>query len=217
MCSLSHPRLSGVNSEATRVPSPTHPAHRTHNYLTTLLVVYPCCPVLQFKSLCAAGIVGGKSTGIAKGATIYSVRVLDEQGSGTISTLVDGMNFVANSNLTRRIASMSLGGGFAEALNSAVDAAVKAGVLVIVAAGNEDMDACDTSPGEFLFGCARGVLVTVCAQQALLDCKLCCSKGCKWVKEKPESSQCSVAHVLAAARPGFDKALRVYSMCVPSL
>lgn len=96
----------------------------------------------------SAGVVGGATTGVAKNTTIYSVRVLDETGSGTIATLVDGLNHVANSNLTNRIASMSLGGGFAEALNEAVEAAVKAGVLVIVAAGNEASPACEVSPGE---------------------------------------------------------------------
>jgi subtilisin family serine protease len=96
----------------------------------------------------AAGIVAGQTTGVAKKTSIYSVRVLDEMGSGTIATLVDGINFVANSNLTNRIASMSLGGGKADALNDAVEAAVKAGVLVIVAAGNEATDACEISPGE---------------------------------------------------------------------
>lgn len=98
----------------------------------------------------AAGIVAGQTTGVAKKTSIYSVRVLDEMGSGTIATLVDGINFVANSNLTNRIASMSLGGGKADALNDAVEAAVKAGVLVIVAAGNEATDACEISPGEAL-------------------------------------------------------------------
>lgn len=93
-----------------------------------------------------AGTVGGTTTGVAKSATIYSVRVLDEQGSGSIATLVDGLNHVANSNLTNRIASMSLGGGRADALNEAVEAAVKAGVLVIVAAGNEASPACEVSP-----------------------------------------------------------------------
>jgi len=67
-------------------------------------------------------------------------------GSGTIATLIDGLNFVTNSKLPRKIASMSLGGGLAESLNKAVEAAVKAGVLVIVAAGNEDSDACEVSP-----------------------------------------------------------------------
>lgn len=95
-----------------------------------------------------AGIIGGKTTGVAKNTTIYSVRVLDEMGSGTIATLVDGLNHVANSKLPNRIASMSLGGGLAEALNEAVEAAVKAGVLVIVAAGNEAGPACEVSPGE---------------------------------------------------------------------
>lgn len=94
--------------------------------------------------------MAGATAGVAKKATIFSVRVLDENGSGTIGTLIDGLNFVANSNLTRRIASMSLGGGYAEALNDAVEGAVKAGVLTIVAAGNEATDACQVSPGELV-------------------------------------------------------------------
>jgi len=93
-----------------------------------------------------SGIVGGATTGIAKNVTIYSVRVLDDMGSGTIATLIDGLNHVTNSNLTKKIASMSLGGDFAQAMNDAVEAAFKAGVLVIVAAGNEDQDACQVSP-----------------------------------------------------------------------
>jgi subtilisin family serine protease len=118
-----------------------------------------------------AGIVGGNTTGVAKNTTIYSVRVLDEMGSGTIATLVDGLNHVANSKLPKRIASMSLGGGLAEALNEAVEAAVKAGVLVIVAAGNEAGPACEVSPGE----CAVLRISGLPGRQALLTvtCALC--------------------------------------------
>lgn len=109
-----------------------------------------CCPAHLFHHPPSptAGIVAGQTTGVAKNTTIFSVRVLDEMGSGTIATLVDGINHVANSNLTNRIASMSLGGGKADALNDAVEAAVKAGVLVIVAAGNEASPACEVSPGK---------------------------------------------------------------------
>jgi subtilisin family serine protease len=91
-------------------------------------------------------------------------------GSGTIATLVDGINFVANSNLTNRIASMSLGGGKADALNDAVEAAVKAGVLVIVAAGNEATDACEISPGETCFLCCSSLLCTVHCKHAGVSC-----------------------------------------------
>jgi len=41
---------------------------------------------------------------------------------------------------------MSLGGSFSSALNNAVEAAIKAGVLFVVAAGNDNADACNYSP-----------------------------------------------------------------------
>lgn len=44
------------------------------------------------------------------------------------------------------VASMSLGGGVSEALNNAVEGLVKNGVTVVVAAGNDDNDACLYSP-----------------------------------------------------------------------
>lgn len=93
-----------------------------------------------------SGTIAGLTTGISKGVSVYSVRVLDADGGGTSDTVIAGLNHVANSNKPNRIISMSLGGGRDDALNAAAEAAVKAGVLVVVAAGNENQDACNVSP-----------------------------------------------------------------------
>lgn len=101
----------------------------------------------------AAGTIGGASVGIARAVKLHAVRVLDASGSGTTTTVVNGINYVANSALPNRIISMSLGRSYASAINSAVQGATNAGVLSVVAAGNENADACGVSPGETGFVC----------------------------------------------------------------
>jgi len=96
-----------------------------------------------------SGTIAGKDYGIARKANLFAVKVLNRSGSGTITGVVDGINWAATNYQTRRrpsVANMSLGGGVSTALNDAVDAAVRAGVTFIVAAGNENTDACRRSP-----------------------------------------------------------------------
>lgn len=101
-----------------------------------------------------SGTIAGKSYGVAKKANLVAIKVLDSNGSGTLSDVIAGIEWAvgdhkkAQQKATHRgsVANMSLGGGFSRALNSAVDAAVDAGIHFAVAAGNEDDDACNTSP-----------------------------------------------------------------------
>jgi len=96
-----------------------------------------------------ASTVGGTNFGVAKGVTLHSSRVLDCNGSGTIDGVIAGIDFVRTdcaSNGRVCVANMSLGGGFSQALNDAVASAVASGVVFAVAAGNENQDACNTSP-----------------------------------------------------------------------
>ncbi|KAJ9049035.1 proteinase B [Entomophthora muscae] len=95
-----------------------------------------------------AGTIASKSYGVAKQANLIAVRVLDEEGSGSISGVISGIDWVVgdHTGATASVLSMSLGGGKMASLNRAVKAAVKSGVVVVVAAGNEDQDACYTSP-----------------------------------------------------------------------
>jgi subtilisin family serine protease len=93
-----------------------------------------------------AGIIGSNSYGVAKGVRLHSVRVLDCNGSGLTSDVIAGVNWVAAHHATRSVANLSLGGSKSTALNNAVTALSKSGVFVAVAAGNENADACGTSP-----------------------------------------------------------------------
>ena len=93
-----------------------------------------------------AGTMAGSKYGIAKDATIHAVRVLDCQGSGSNSGVIGGVEWVAKNAQLPAVANMSLGGGVSAALDQAVGAAIRAGVVFVVAAGNSNADACQTSP-----------------------------------------------------------------------
>ncbi len=98
-----------------------------------------------------AGTVGGTTYGVAKETLLIAVRVLDNNGSGTSSGVVAGMDWVAGNHSRPAVANMSLGGGASTAIDDAVARMYNAGVPVIVAAGNGDrlgraQNACNYSP-----------------------------------------------------------------------
>jgi len=94
-----------------------------------------------------AGTAGGDSYGVAPAAQVRSVKVLSDQGSGSWSWSYSALDWLATSSVRPAIASMSLGGaGTISGMRDAVNAAVSAGVTVVVAAGNENSDACGFSP-----------------------------------------------------------------------
>src|SRR3989442_9129572 len=88
---------------------------------------------------------------MAKGVVLVAVRVLNCFGSGTDAQVIAGIDYVTaqkNANPTvPSVANMSLGGGFFQPLNTAVENSIAAGVVYAVAAGNSGApDACNTSP-----------------------------------------------------------------------
>jgi subtilisin family serine protease len=93
-----------------------------------------------------AGTVGGATVGVAKAVTLYSVRVLDCNGSGSISSVIAGIDWVTSNRQLPAVANMSLGAGASSALNAAVQTSIAAGVVYVVAAGNYAADACTYSP-----------------------------------------------------------------------
>ena len=86
--------------------------------------------------------------GIAAGATVVSVKVLDRRGQGTVSSVVAGINYVAGQDGNGNVANLSLGGGISDAIDNAVImAATKENpILFAIAAGNDDKPAANTSP-----------------------------------------------------------------------
>ena len=111
-----------------------------------------------------AGTVGALDNttgvvGVAPGARIWPVRVLDNRGSGTYSAIVCGIDFVtANADLIE-VANMSLGGSGTDdgncgrsnndAMHTAICSSVAAGVTYVVAAGNETDDAARHVPAAY--------------------------------------------------------------------
>lgn len=93
-----------------------------------------------------AGTISGKTYGIARNIILHGVRVLNCQGSGTGSQVIAGIDWVAANHQSPAVANMSLGGGYSASENQAVANAVNAGVVFVVAAGNENVDACTKSP-----------------------------------------------------------------------
>ncbi|CCD26797.1 putative subtilisin-like protease YSP3 NDAI_0I02280 [Naumovozyma dairenensis CBS 421] len=111
-----------------------------------------------------AGIIGSKTYGVAKETNLIAVKVLDFKGDGSMSDVILGLEFVANShtNKTNNISSsssvhsefkgsvvnLSLGAPKSPSLDIALESAKKIGIHITVAAGNEDEDACMTSPAD---------------------------------------------------------------------
>ena len=84
--------------------------------------------------------------GVAPGARVVAVRVLDRRGSGSNSGVIAGVDYVAQFGRPGDVANMSLGGGVSTALDTAVVNAAAGGVRFAVAAGNESNDANTHSP-----------------------------------------------------------------------
>jgi subtilisin family serine protease len=117
-----------------------------------------------------AGTIGGKTFGVAKNVKLLAVKVLDASGSGSNSGVLAGMQFgkaisytqyckspvltrekVAQNATAARLSgkavmNMSLGGGTSAAINAAINQIEAAGVVPVVAAGNENADASTSSP-----------------------------------------------------------------------
>ena len=107
-----------------------------------------------------SGTVAGKKYGVAKKASVYAVKVLRSNGSGTMSDVVKGVEYAAQAHEAEvkkakdgkrkgfkgSAANMSLGGGKSQTLDLAVNAAVDAGIHFAVAAGNDNADSCNYSP-----------------------------------------------------------------------
>lgn len=96
-----------------------------------------------------AGLLGGSYFGVAKGATLVPVRVLDCAGSGSLSAVLAGLDWILQDQAQAprpAIVNMSLAGESSSALDTAVNSLITAGLTTVVAAGNEGTDACRKSP-----------------------------------------------------------------------
>jgi subtilisin family serine protease len=107
-----------------------------------------------------AGTIGAKDdsngvVGVAPGIRLHAIKVLNCSGSGSWSSVINGINYVASTTTRPAVANMSLGGSQNSAVDDAVKGAVSHGVFFAVAAGNDGGNACLHSPAAA--GTAGGV------------------------------------------------------------
>jgi subtilisin family serine protease len=76
--------------------------------------------------------------GVAPGARIHGVKVLNAAGSGSLAGIAAGINYVVARAATIEVINLSLGcnGCSSSAISTAITNAVNAGIVVVVAAGN---------------------------------------------------------------------------------
>ena len=85
--------------------------------------------------------------GVAAGATLVPVKVLDDYGRGSNSTVIAGIDFVGHRGKKGDVANMSIGGPPSMAVDQAViNASEKKGVWFVIASGNSSMHANTMSP-----------------------------------------------------------------------
>ncbi|CAK0888721.1 unnamed protein product [Prorocentrum cordatum] len=122
----------------------------------TLTVCTPssttCAADNHFHGTHCAGTVGASTYGVADGATLWAMKVLDDTGYGYTSWSIAAEQWVLSSGSRPAVVSMSLGGAgnFVSEATSippwAVDMLVDDGITVVVAAGNQNDDACGYNP-----------------------------------------------------------------------
>jgi len=96
-----------------------------------------------------AGIIGSNTYGVAKGVRLISVKVFDCTGSGSVSGIISGINWVASqcsANPTKCTVNLSAEGPLNVAITNAATSLVLSGVTLVVAAGNHNTDVVNVSP-----------------------------------------------------------------------
>jgi subtilisin family serine protease len=93
-----------------------------------------------------AGTLGGTTYGVAKAVTLIGVRVFACGNTGSTSTIIAGIDWTAANAIKPAVANLSLGGVADPATDAAVNGLINAGVIAVVAAGNDNQPACNYSP-----------------------------------------------------------------------
>jgi subtilisin family serine protease len=104
--------------------------------------------------------------GVAPGARLTGVKVIGCNGSGSLSNVIEGVDWVTARARKPAIANMSLEGGASQALDNAVKKSASRGVLYSVAAGNRGKNACNYSPARAGAGTNNGIVTTAMTNKA---------------------------------------------------
>jgi subtilisin len=100
-----------------------------------------------------AGIIAAKNNsfgvlGVASGATVVSVRVLDANGSGNLSSIIQALSYIGTVARAGDVVNMSIGEDqVSDILDQAVQNTASKGIYIAIAAGNDSQPARNFSPG----------------------------------------------------------------------
>ncbi|MET7481307.1 S8 family peptidase [Streptomyces sp. NPDC005648] len=95
-----------------------------------------------------AGTIAGTAYGVAKKAKVVAVKVLGDDGTGTTSQVIAGIDWVTRHARKPAVANLSLGGSHNAQLDAAVRNSIASGVTYAVAAGNDGLPAALYSPAD---------------------------------------------------------------------
>lgn len=93
-----------------------------------------------------AGTLGGRISGVAKGVSLVPVRVLDCEGAGPSSAVIAGLEWILANAKKPAVVNLSLSGFASPPLDAAVNRVIEEGITVVIAAGNQNTNACNRSP-----------------------------------------------------------------------
>ncbi|RLV91096.1 Subtilase-type proteinase RRT12 [Spathaspora sp. JA1] len=108
-----------------------------------------------------AGLIGSHTYGSAKAVEIIDVKTVDSRGFSSLSSTIGALEFCSNHRLRSRrmgVANLSMGQNKNPILNRAIEEAYKTGLVVVVAAGNSNLNSCLTSPGSAKYAITVGAL-----------------------------------------------------------
>jgi subtilisin family serine protease len=93
-----------------------------------------------------AGIIGGKTYGVAKDINIVSIKVFTCQGGAPASRILEALDWVNENAEKPAIVNASFGYSATEAMDLAVENTINSEIHFAVSAGNSNEDACNYSP-----------------------------------------------------------------------
>lgn len=150
---------TGLNVDAYVIDTGIYPHNEFHNRLElgyNAVSDMVDTPFQRFSTDCSAnghgthvaGILGGSTYGVAKDVSLIPIRVFDCNGDAYNSDVIAGLIWAIDHHQTGQfaVANMSLGGNKSSILDFWVQALINDGVHVIVASGNSNVDACNSSP-----------------------------------------------------------------------
>jgi subtilisin family serine protease len=93
-----------------------------------------------------AGTLAGTKYGVAKDVIIHPVRISDCSGESTSERFLSAINWVLKNHIKPAVVNISLVGDNSKIYNIAIDKLTKEGITTVIAAGNDNDDACSYSP-----------------------------------------------------------------------